>query len=78
MRMNRALHSPWVVGAVIVVMTAAVYGPILGHSFINFDDEQYVMAEPMVQAAVTLVGLYSRCIRCMWSQWRGFLNGRMC
>ena len=37
----------------LALMTAAVYWPVAKHGFINFDDPDYVSANPRVQAGLT-------------------------
>jgi protein O-mannosyl-transferase len=47
-----------VICAALALITLGVYTPVLGHAFINFDDDTYVTDNPMVREG--------------WS-WRGFL-----
>jgi tetratricopeptide (TPR) repeat protein len=44
--------------AVLALMTLAIYLPVLHHGFIEYDDQQYVTDNPLVQAGLT---------------WRGFI-----
>ena len=41
----------------LIVATAAVFAPLLGHDFLEYDDPLYVTANPDVQAGLTLEGL---------------------
>jgi protein O-mannosyl-transferase len=41
----------------IVIVTAAVYMPIIGHDFINFDDNSYITENDFIKGGVTLPGL---------------------
>ncbi len=41
----------------LVVVTTAVYAAVFGHEFINLDDDQYVSANPMVGAGLSLEGI---------------------
>ncbi|HVF71714.1 MAG TPA: tetratricopeptide repeat protein [Chthoniobacterales bacterium] len=45
----------WIAVA-LVVSTFAVYGQVLTHRFINFDDDTYIWANPMVAAGLTWKG----------------------
>src|SRR4051812_48840763 len=38
----------------LVVVTAAIYWPVAGHGFINFDDPDYVLGNPRVLAGLTM------------------------
>lgn len=41
------------IGAGLIVATLAVYGQVIGHQFINLDDDVYVYEDPMVTAGLT-------------------------
>jgi len=43
----------WATTMLLVVVTLAVYWPVRGHDFINFDDPDYVSANARVQAGLT-------------------------
>jgi tetratricopeptide (TPR) repeat protein len=43
-------------GALIALLTLAVYQPVLGYGFVNFDDPAYVTDNPHVTAGLTLDG----------------------
>ena len=45
----------WIAVA-LVLSTFAVYGQVLTHQFINFDDDTYIWANPMVAAGLTWKG----------------------
>jgi tetratricopeptide (TPR) repeat protein len=47
--------SLWIAVALALV-TLAVYGPVIGFQFINFDDPDFVTANPHVQAGLTFEG----------------------
>jgi tetratricopeptide (TPR) repeat protein len=50
--LNRCL-----IGAGLALVTLAVYLPVLHHSFVDYDDQQYVTDNPRVQAGLTWNGL---------------------
>jgi tetratricopeptide (TPR) repeat protein len=41
------------IALVLALVTLGLYGPVLGHAFIDFDDDLYVTANPMVQQGWT-------------------------
>src|ERR1017187_10234068 len=41
----------------LALLTLLVYWPVLGHSFVDYDDQQYVTDNPRVQAGLTWRGL---------------------
>src|SRR5580658_5045269 len=43
-------------GFVLALVTLGLYAPVLGHDFIDFDDDTYVTANPMVQEGWTWRG----------------------
>ncbi len=45
------------IGAGLIVVTLAVYGQVIGHQFINLDDDTYIYENPMVTAGLTTKGL---------------------
>jgi protein O-mannosyl-transferase len=49
--------NAWLIPAGLAVVTLAVYLPVLGHSFVDYDDQQYVTNNPRVQAGLTVKGL---------------------
>lgn len=50
-------RSELLIAAVIAATTLAVYGQVITHQFINFDDDLYVRDNPMVSAGVSLNGI---------------------
>lgn len=42
-----------VVGLLLVVITLAVYNPVVSHPFVNYDDDRYVTANPHVRQGLT-------------------------
>ncbi len=50
-------RKPALVCLVLAVITAAVYSPVIGHKFVNFDDPDYVTMNPYVQAGLKPVSL---------------------
>jgi len=52
--MGRRLKQPAIVGClVLAVLTLALYSPVRKHSFINFDDQSYVVKNVHVRAGLT-------------------------
>jgi hypothetical protein len=45
------------IGLFLVVLTFAVYGQMIGHGFISFDDDSYITQNPMVQRGLSMDGL---------------------
>jgi tetratricopeptide (TPR) repeat protein len=45
------------VAVALVLAVAAVYAPVRHHGFVNFDDPEYLSANPRVQAGLTLDGV---------------------
>jgi protein O-mannosyl-transferase len=45
------------IAAALAVATLAVYGQVISHHFINFDDDLYIQDNPMVIGGVTLKGM---------------------
>lgn len=49
--------------------TWAVFGQTLRHDFVNYDDDQYVYANPMVSAGLTIKGVVWAFTRTHWHNW---------
>jgi hypothetical protein len=50
----------WVVRLVllfVVISTAAVYSPVAGFDFVNYDDYSQILTKPLVRAGLTWEGL---------------------
>ena len=43
----------WLITALLVLVTIGLYCPVIGYDFINFDDPEYVSANPHVQGGLT-------------------------
>ena len=41
----------------LAVLVAAVYAPVLGHDFLNYDDPDYVFENPVVKKGLTVAGI---------------------
>src|SRR5262245_6208598 len=50
-------RSAFVLGVVLVLMTTLAYLPSLGNGFLNYDDDSYVTANPVVRAGLGLDGV---------------------
>ena len=55
--------------AVLLVLTATVFGPTVHHGFVNYDDEQYVVENPHVARGLTADGLRWAFTRSHASNW---------
>ena len=47
----------WLMAALLALVTMALYWPATGHDFINYDDPDYVTANPQVQSGLTWAGV---------------------
>ena len=54
---NRGVSVPRLIALLLALVTLAVYLPVTGHAFINYDDPDYVSHNFMVQRGWTLSGL---------------------
>jgi tetratricopeptide (TPR) repeat protein len=54
---SSAFSRTLLICAVITVLTLLVYGPMIDHSFISFDDDDYITNNPVVRRGLTLDGL---------------------
>jgi len=54
---NRGLRATLLTALLLAVATAAVYLPVTGYQFVEYDDNQYVTANPRVQAGLTPGGV---------------------
>jgi tetratricopeptide (TPR) repeat protein len=57
MNRKRKLDIQWLICCVLSLITFAVYLPVVHHSFVEYDDQQYVTENPVVQAGLTWHGL---------------------
>jgi len=48
---SRAL--PWLLAAALVLLTLATFWPVLGHDFVNYDDDKYILENPTVRAGLS-------------------------
>ena len=46
--------KPVILGLILVIVTLALYYPVHGHPFVNFDDNDYVYDNPQVQSGLSL------------------------
>ena len=66
---SRLSQRPLILGIILVLATAAVYYPVHGHPFVNFDDNDYVYENPHVQAGLTLSTLKWACTSTFAANW---------
>ena len=67
--MARSRFSVWLVAALLVLVTIALYWPATGHDFVNYDDPSYVTANPHVQGGLSWEGVrwaFSNPVCCNW------------
>ena len=48
-----AVRFDWMACLLLVILTLAVYWRVTGFDFINFDDDQYVTKNPVIQKGVS-------------------------
>lgn len=54
----RKFHrDDFLIAAALAVMTLAVYGQVINHQFINYDDDLYIQNNPIVIEGLTLKGI---------------------
>src|SRR5512138_3357172 len=58
----------WLLPA-IILLTLAVFSPVLGNGFINYDDPAFVTFNPMVQNGVTLEWIRQAFLAAHESNW---------
>ena len=54
---NRSPFPPWLVAVLLALVTIALYWPAMQCDFINYDDPDYVTANPHVQGGLTWAGV---------------------
>jgi protein O-mannosyl-transferase len=55
---NRQSQIPgWLMAALLVLVTIALYWPTTSHDFINYDDEDYITSNLLVQKGLTFEGM---------------------
>ena len=47
------IGRPWVLGLLLVVAIVALYYPVHGHPFVNFDDSDYVYDNAQVESGLS-------------------------
>src|SRR5512133_2413355 len=50
---SKSFPSPALAGALLVVVTFAVFSPVLGNGFVSYDDEEYVVRNSHVRSGLT-------------------------
>ena len=55
-RLSR-INPEWAISLVLAVVTAAVFWPVAGFDFVNYDDTIYVTTNPKVQEGLTFSGV---------------------
>jgi protein O-mannosyl-transferase len=51
------MSRPRLIALLLALVTLAVYLPVARHGFLNYDDDEYVTENPVVQDGLTLAGL---------------------
>jgi len=55
--MTRPNILVWLLAALLLLVTLAVYWPAMGHDYVNYDDQLYVTANPQVQTGLSWAGV---------------------
>ena len=53
----QAMAAKWIICLVLAVGTIALYCPVLWHEFVNYDDPDYILNNPHVNAGLTWPGI---------------------
>ena len=56
-RPTNSYRRDLLIAAALAVVTLAVYGQVINHQFINYDDDLYIHNNPMVIEGLTLKGI---------------------
>ena len=67
--MARSGFPVWLMAALLVLVTIALYWPVMRHDFVNYDDNLYVTANVHVQNGLTLENLKWACCNPVSSNW---------
>ena len=59
----------WLMAALLVLVTIAIYWPVMGHAFVNYDDNLYVTANVHVQNGLTLEDIKWGCFSPVGGNW---------
>jgi len=59
----------WLIAAFLMLVTVALYWPVTGYDFINFDDPEYVTANPHVQGGLTWESIRWACLNPVSCNW---------
>jgi len=54
---NQSLRREWIIYLALLLITAAVYWPVGRYGYINYDDPEYVSANPHVEQGLTPAGV---------------------
>jgi len=68
-RPSTRLTREWALAALLAAATVAVYAPIAGHEFVNYDDNLYVTENPHVQQGLTAESVRWAFSTCHASNW---------
>ncbi|MGO8930630.1 MAG: tetratricopeptide repeat protein [Limisphaerales bacterium] len=67
--MARSALPVWLMAALLVLVTIALYWPVMRHDFVNYDDTMYVTANVRVQNGLTLENLKWACCNPVSLNW---------
>ncbi len=59
----------WLMAVLLVLVTVAIYWPVMRHDFINYDDNVYVTADVHVQNGLTLENIKWACCNPVSNNW---------
>jgi hypothetical protein len=67
--MARSGLPVWLMAALLVLVTMAIYWPVMRHDFVNYDDTVYVTANAHVQDGLTLENMKCACFNPVGGIW---------
>ena len=63
------MSRPRLIALLLMLITLAIYLPAASNGFLNFDDDEYITANPVVRSGLTLAGLQWACTSECASNW---------
>jgi protein O-mannosyl-transferase len=57
-----------IIGLILIIAVAAIYGKVAGYGFIDFDDNIYITKNPMIQKGLTTDGLSCAFTACAFTE----------
>jgi len=50
-------YTTTLIALALIILTIAVYAQVIGHQFVNYDDDHYIFNNPQVKAGLTMAGI---------------------